>query len=120
MNEYGEKINKLVEVVKSHYSEMEKLKYNDEEVLKLYADFFQDILNNKSQAEYYRGRLRDIQGEGGQEMINSNDPADTTNENIDYIFHIFLIQLKPFLYCSFVPLKKMNNLYVMLLIKKIY
>ena len=86
MNEYGEKINKLVEVVKSHYSEMEKLKYNDEEVLKLYADFFHDILNNKSQAEYYRGRLRDIQGEGGQEMINSNDPADTTNENIDYIF----------------------------------
>ena len=86
MNEYGEKINKLVEVVKSHYSEMEKLKYNDEEILKLYADFFQDILNNRSQAEYYRSRLRDIQGEGGQEIINSNDPTDTSNENIDYIF----------------------------------
>ena len=86
MNEYGEKINKLVEVVRSHYSEMEKLKYNDEEVLKLNADFYQDILNNKSQAEYYRNRLRDIQGEGGQEVINTNDPADTSNENIDYIF----------------------------------
>ena len=86
MNEYGEKINKLVEVVKSHYSEMEKLKYNDAEALKLYADFYQDILNNKSQAEYYRGRLRDILGEGGQEIVNSNDPADTSNENIDYIF----------------------------------
>ena len=86
MNEYGEKINKLVEVVKSHFFEMEKLKYNNEEVLKLYADFYQDILNNKSQAEYYRGRLRDIQGEGGLEIINSNDPTDTSNENIDYIF----------------------------------
>ena len=86
MNEYGEKINKLVEVVKSHYFEMEKLKYNDPDVLKLYADFYHDILNNKSQAEYYRGRLRDIMGEGGQEIINSNDPADTSNENIDYIF----------------------------------
>ena len=86
MNEYGEKLNKLVEVVKGHYAEMEKLKYNDEEVLQLYADFFQDILNDKTQAEYYKGRLRDIQGEGGQEIINSNDPADTSNENIDYIF----------------------------------
>ena len=86
MNEYGEKINKLVEVVKSHYAEMEKLKYNEEGALKLYADFFQDILNDKSQAEYYRGRLRDIHGDGGQEIINSNDPTDTSNENIDYIF----------------------------------
>ena len=86
MNEYGEKLNKLVEVVKGHYAEMEKLKYNDEEVLQLYADFFQDILNDKTQAEYYKGRLRDIQGDGGQEVINSNDPADTSNENIDYIF----------------------------------
>ena len=65
---------------------MEKLKYNDEEVLKLYADFYQDILYNKSKAEYYINRLRDIQGEGGQEIINTNDPADTSNENIDYIF----------------------------------
>ena len=86
MNEYGEKLNKLVEVVKGHYAEMEKLKYNDEEVLQLYADFYQDILNDKSQAEYYKGRLRDIQGDGGQEIINSNDPTDTSNENIDYIF----------------------------------
>ena len=86
MNEYGEKLNKLVEVVKSHYIEMEKLKYNHEDALKLYADFFQDILNDKSQAEYYKGRLRDIQGDGGQEKINSNNPADTSNENIDYIF----------------------------------
>ena len=86
MNEYGEKLNKLVEVVKSHYGEMEKLKYNDGDVLSLYADFFQDILNDKSQADYYRGRLRDIQQDGGQEKINSNDPSKASNENIDYIF----------------------------------
>ena len=86
MNEYGEKLNKLVEVVKGHYAEMEKLKYNDVEILQLYADFFQDILNDKSQAEYYKGRLRDIQVDGGQDVVNNNDPADTSNENIDYIF----------------------------------
>ena len=86
MNEYGEKLNKLVEVVKGHYAEMEKLKYNHEKALQLYADFFQDILNDKSQAEYYKGRLRDIQVDGGQEIINNNDPTDTSNENIDYIF----------------------------------
>ena len=86
MNEYGEKLNKLVEVVKGHYAEMEKLKYNDKGVLKLYYNFFQDILNDKSQAEYYKGRLRDIEGDGGQEQTNNNNPADTSNENIDYIF----------------------------------
>ncbi len=85
MNEYGEKLNKLVEVVKGHYAEMEKLKYNDELVLTFYADFYQDILNDKSQAEYYKGRLRDIKGEGGQEVLTNNDPGDTSNENIDYI-----------------------------------
>ena len=62
MNEYGEKINKLIEEIKINYEEMEKLKYNDEEVLSLYSDIFQDILNDNTQAEYYRSRLRDIQG----------------------------------------------------------
>jgi hypothetical protein len=62
MNDYGEKINKLIAEIKRNYTEMEKLKYNDEEVLVLYSDFFEDILNDKSQAEIYRKRLLDIQG----------------------------------------------------------
>ena len=62
MNEYGEKINKLIEEIKINYEEMEKIIYNDEEVLSLYSDIFQDILNDNTQAEYYRSRLRDIQG----------------------------------------------------------
>ncbi len=87
MNEYGEKINSLLEDIKGHYSEMEKLKYNDEEVLTLYSDFFQEILNDRSQAEYYRGRLRDIQGnEDGPEGGEGNDMLDINGDDFDYIF----------------------------------
>ena len=87
MNEYGEKINVLLEEIKGHYIEMEKLKYNDEEVLTLYSDFFQDILNDRTQAEYYRGRLRDIQGnEDGGEGGEGNDLLDINGDDFDYIF----------------------------------
>ena len=85
MNEYGEKLNKLLEVVKDHFAEMEKLKYNDKEALKLYANFYQDILNDKSKAKIYRERIGDDY-EQAQKAIYNNNPADTSNENIDYIF----------------------------------
>ena len=87
MNEYGEKINQLLEDIKSHYIEMEKLKYNDEEVLTLYSDFFQDILNDRTQAEYYRGRLRDIQGDDdGPDAGEGNDMLNINGDDFDYIF----------------------------------
>ena len=87
MNEYGEKINQLLEDIKSHYMEMEKLKYNDEEVLTLYSDFYQEILNDRTQAEYYRSRLRDIQGnEDGPEINEGNDMFNINGDDFDYIF----------------------------------
>lgn len=90
MNEYGEKINKLIEEIKINYEEMEKLKYNDEEVLSLYSDFFQDILNDNTQAEYYRSRLRDIQGnavlrEGDKREANEIQGLPVSDE-FEYIF----------------------------------
>ena len=90
MNEYGEKINKLIEEIKVNYEEMEKLKYNDEEVLTLYSDFFQDILNDNTQAEYYRSRLRDIQGnavlrEGDKREANEVQGLPVSDE-FEYIF----------------------------------
>ena len=93
MNEYGEKINKLIEEIKRNYIEMEKLKYNDEEVLVLYSDFFQDILNDKSQAEIYRKRLSDIQGnnailrEGGGVVSDKREMNGLPNlDEFEYIF----------------------------------
>ena len=93
MNEYGEKINKLIAEIKRNYVEMEKLKYNDEEVLVLYSDFFQDILNDKSQAEVYRKRLSDIQGtnamlrEGGGDKREMGEmPALPSLDEFEYIF----------------------------------
>jgi len=84
MNEYGEKINKLIEDIESHYKEMEKLKYNDEEVLSLYSDFYNDILNDKNKYEYYKNRLRDCQGNNDIDNNNNNNNNYNYNYNINY------------------------------------
>ena len=44
INEFGEKINRLISDIKGHFTEMEKLRYNNEEVFSLYAEFYQEIL----------------------------------------------------------------------------
>ena len=86
MNEFGEKINRLVEDIKGHFAEMEKLRYNDEEVLSLYAEFYQEILNDKINADYYNSRLNDCQG-GDDEVNNNNDLNEIpTGDDFDYIF----------------------------------
>ena len=82
MSEYGEQINKCFEDIKKNYTEMEKLKYNDEEVLSLYTMFFQDILNDSNQSEYYRKRLQGIQQ---NKTKTNNDAAGIYGNDADFV-----------------------------------
>ena len=81
MSEYGEQINKCFEDIKKNYTEMEKLKYNDEEVLSLYTTFFQDILNDSNQSEYYKKRLQGIQ----KNKNKSTNDAGILGNDLDFV-----------------------------------
>lgn len=60
LNDYGAKINILVEEINSRFEKMQKLKHNDKEGLKYYSDFLNDILNDKEKAKKLKRKLNDI------------------------------------------------------------
>jgi hypothetical protein len=61
LNDYGSKINVLVEEINEHFEKMQKLKHNDQEVIRYYSDFLNDILNDKEKAALHRSRLNEIE-----------------------------------------------------------
>jgi hypothetical protein len=61
LNDYGSKINVLVEEINEHFEKMQKLKHNDQEVIRYYSDFLNDILNDKEKASLHRSRLNEIE-----------------------------------------------------------
>ncbi len=76
LNDLGTKINRVVEDIKKNFESMQKLKHNDELVIRLYSEFLLDILNEKEKGFYYKNRLNEIEG--------SNDDFQVQNDkNID-------------------------------------
>jgi len=62
LNDYGSKINTVVEEINIHFEKMQKIKHNDQEALKIYSDFLSDILNDKEKASIFRSRLNEMEG----------------------------------------------------------
>lgn len=59
---------------------MQKIKHNDQEVIKIYSDFLADILNDKEKAALYRSRLNDIEG-----SKSSYDEANLINIDLNVL-----------------------------------
>ncbi|MFM7858096.1 MAG: hypothetical protein ACKO96_40805, partial [Flammeovirgaceae bacterium] len=47
LNELGSNINKIVEEITNHFEKMQKLRLNDQESIRIYAEFLNDIMNDK-------------------------------------------------------------------------
>ncbi len=62
LNDYGSKINVLVEEINDHFDKMQKLKHNDQEVIRYYSDFLFDILNDKEKGAQFKSRLNELDG----------------------------------------------------------
>lgn len=62
LNDYGSKINIIVEEIHQHFEKMQKIKNNDQEIIRLYSDFLNDILNDKEKANNFKSRLNEIEG----------------------------------------------------------
>ena len=53
----------MVEEINLHFQKMQKLRFNDQEVLRYYSDFLSDILNDKEKASIYKFRLNEVDNE---------------------------------------------------------
>lgn len=72
LNDLGTKINKVVADIKTNFDKMQKLKHNDELVIRIYSDFLLDILNEKEKGLYYQNRLKEIEGTNDNEKISED------------------------------------------------
>ena len=98
LNDYGTKINILVEEIKVRFEKMQKLKHNDIEGLKYYSDFLNYILNDKERAKAFRKRLEEIEivKLNSEETNIMNIDINTLSANNEYQYIIVSAQPKKF------------------------
>jgi hypothetical protein len=92
LNECGSKINIMVEEINLNFQKMQKLRLNDQEVLRYYSDFLNDILNDKEKAAIYKSRLNEVDNEklnlDDLNFLNNDANAlSSTDENQFIIIH---------------------------------
>ena len=89
LNDYGTKINALVEEINNHFEKIQKLKHNDQETIKYYSDFLNDILNDKEKAQKFKNRLNEIedtkQTADENNIMNLDISALNSNSECQYI-----------------------------------
>ena len=98
LNDYGTKINTLVEEINNHFEKIQKLKHNDQETIKYYSDFLNDILNDKEKAQKYKNKLNEIEDTKQNTDENNIMNLDITalNSNSEYQYIIVSAQPEKF------------------------
>ena len=89
LNEYGSKINIIVEEITNHFEKMQKLKHNDQEAIRLYAEFLNDILNDKEKSINNKNRLNEIEGSkhnSDDNLLNFDINNISNSDEYQYIF----------------------------------
>ena len=61
LNEYGSRINIFVEDINITFQKLQKIRYNDQEIIRYYSNFLSDILNDKEKASQYQVRLNELE-----------------------------------------------------------
>jgi len=89
LNDCGSKINNIVEEINIHFEKMQKMRHNDQEIIRIYADFLNDILNDKEKASSYKSRLNEIdnskQNQDDLNIINNDVNALSSSDEYQYI-----------------------------------
>ena len=95
LNDCGSKINTIVEEITSHFDKMQKLRHNDQEVIRYYADFLNDILNDKEKASNYKSRLNEIDSgkQNSDDMNMVNNDVNALSQSDEYQFIIISAQM---------------------------
>ena len=90
LNDYGSKINKIVEQINNSFQQIQKLKNNDYEILKLYYEFLIDILNDKEKSHKLKSIIDDYDEikENSEESEFGNLLVDSLGNNDEYCYII--------------------------------
>jgi len=89
LNEHGSKINVIVEEITNHFEKMQKLRHNDQEAIRLYAEFLNDILNDKEKSLNNKNRLNEIEGTKHnyeENLLNFDFNNLSNSDEYQYIF----------------------------------
>jgi hypothetical protein len=89
LNEHGSKINFVVEEITNHFEKMQKLRHNDQEAIRLYAEFLNDILNDKEKSLNNKNRLNEIEGTKHnyeENLLNFDFNNLSNSDEYQYIF----------------------------------
>jgi hypothetical protein len=96
LNEFGSRINSLVKEIHENFQKMQKLKHNDQEVVRLYADFLTDIINDNEKANNFKTKLNEIEGTGKKfdeaNYINLDMNALQSSDEYQYIMISAMIE----------------------------
>ena len=89
LNECGTQINIVVEEINEVFEKIQKIRNNDFEIVKIYYDFLNDILNDKEKALIYKKLFEEI-GETPEiqheiELIDINPLSLSSNDKFQYI-----------------------------------
>jgi hypothetical protein len=92
LNDIGTKINLIVEQVNHFWDDMQKLKYNDKEVISIYAEFVYEILNEKEKGKQLKKRLFEMGAldEDNKQITNQMFEDENFIPNTDEIQYMLL------------------------------
>ena len=89
LNEYGVKINKIVEKSNKYFEKIQKIRNNDYEILKIYYEFLLDIVNNKEKAIKLKAIIDEVdyvvEISEENELGNLNINSLSINDEYSYI-----------------------------------
>ena len=89
LNEYGTKINSIVEQINSFFQKIQKVKNNDFEIVKIYYDFINDILNDNDKGILFKKSLDNLidnlESKEEAELINVNYNTLSLHDKYQYI-----------------------------------
>jgi hypothetical protein len=90
LNDHGSKINVINEEISNHFQQMQKLRHNDQEAIRLYTEFLNDVLNDKEKSQDYYNRLIEIEGNKHSYVDNLMNFDFNNLSNSDEYQYIFI------------------------------
>jgi hypothetical protein len=89
LNEQGSKINQINEEITHHFEKMQKLRHNDQEAIRLYTEFLNNIMNDNEKSLNYKNRLNEIEGNKHnyeENLLNVDYNKLSNSDEYQYIF----------------------------------
>ena len=90
LNDCGTEIMKIQKKIEEIYHEVLKVKHNDIQTIKYYADFLSEVVNDSEKAEKYYDKIKEIRAEQFIDFDKNLSELDIKNLNNDEIQYVLV------------------------------